>query len=176
MPKRFFATTALFVFGATAVAASPEGEALLREYRAENFTRVEVKEGPTQYKVEAFKDGMKVEVIYDRNLRILKQETERADPGEDRPGFELRSETRDFLRVDDRVKGRDDDRPEDEADEDEQDDGKGRGRGRGRGDDDRDRDRDDEDRDDEDRDDDDRDEDDNDDDDDDDDDKNRSGD
>ena len=82
------------------------------------YNYIEIKNGPSQVKVEAIRGDEELEVIYDRATgKILKQETERAD-ADDRgdSGIEIRSTDRDFLDDDD--DGRDDDYDDDDHDSD----------------------------------------------------------
>ncbi|WP_432256465.1 hypothetical protein [Limimaricola sp. AA108-03] len=143
MRKVFMAATAFVALGATSALASPKGEMLMQKYRAAEYTRVEIKEGPTQYKVEAVKNGRKVEVVYDRNLRVIKKEYEKADADDDRPRYRIRSKPKDFVRSRDHAEKHDDDHKGDrqwsdkgrggggnKAEDDDDDDKKGRGKGR----------------------------------------------
>ncbi|WP_085896507.1 PepSY domain-containing protein [Limimaricola soesokkakensis] len=147
MRKVFMAATAFVALGATPALASPKGEMLMQKYRAAEYTRVEIKEGPTQYKVEAVKNGRKVEVVYDRKLRILKKEYEKADADDDRPRYRIRSKPKDFVRVRDHAEKYDDDHQGDrkwsgkgqggggdKAENDDDDQKKGRGKGRDKAD------------------------------------------
>ena len=90
-----------------------DAQTLVAAYQDSGFTRIEVETGITQIKVEAIRDGQKIEVIYDiATGAILKQETERARGDDLRPGVEISFEDEDFLDDDDdrgRGRGRDDD-------------------------------------------------------------------
>jgi hypothetical protein len=124
--KRFLMTTATVIFAATAAAtaavAATTPESIVDDFKAQGYVAIEVKVGPTQIKAEAVKDGVKVEVVYDKATgQVLKSETEAA--GTVSPGVEISYEDRDF------VKGRDgDDSAEDKA-EDADDDNPGHGGG-----------------------------------------------
>ncbi len=67
--------------------------------RDQGFTFFEVKNGPTQVKIEAIRGNEKVELIIDRATgAILKQETESAGDDAGRTGMQVDSRDRDFLR------------------------------------------------------------------------------
>lgn len=123
-------STAITLFAGAAFAAI-DGTQLANDYLAKGYDFVEVKVGPTQTKVEAIKDGIKVEVIYDNaTLAILKQEREAADSDDaGRTGLQVRTVSRDFEDDDDGDRrrgrgGRDDDNDDDDDDDD---DDRGRG-------------------------------------------------
>lgn len=93
-------------------------EELVRDLQEQGFTRIEVKNGVTQTKVEAVRGTEKVETVFDRaSGEVIKQEIESIDSDEDtRPGVEIRDRDRDFVDGDraeddddDRRDGRDDD-------------------------------------------------------------------
>jgi hypothetical protein len=140
MKRLFTATTALVLLAGAAqaaITARSVADALI----ADGYTRVEVKVGPTQMKVEAIRGTEKVETVYNIETgAVIKSETEAVDNDDNtRPGVSIRDRGRDFV-------GRD--RGRDRADRDDRDDRGGKGRGRGgrdrdRADDDRDDDRDD---------------------------------
>ena len=89
-------------------------DTVVTDLTALGYTRIEIKTGPTQMKVEAIRGTEKLEVIYDIDSGdILKQEIESVDAGDDiAPGVEISTDDEDF------VDGDDDDQDEDE-DEDE---------------------------------------------------------
>lgn len=118
--KLFHAAAALIMSATFAHAAITSGD-LVAQYQAQGYTRIEVKVGTTLAKVEAIKDGQKVEVLYDLvSGAILKSETEAVRPGEDvTPGVEVRTVNDDKL-DDDRGRGRGSD--DDESDDDGSDD------------------------------------------------------
>ncbi len=112
--------TAAFAIWTTAAGAqSATSDAIIEQYQGLGFDFIEIKEGPTQTKVEAIMpDGRKFEVIYDASGRILKQEIERAEADELLlAGVEVSSEDEDFLDDDD-----DDDDDYDDDDDDDDDD------------------------------------------------------
>jgi hypothetical protein len=88
-------------------------------YAGTEFSRIEVRTGLTQIKVEAFSGNQKVEVILDKATgEILKRETEAAGIFENTtPGVFVRERNRDFLR-----NGSDDDSNDDDDDLDDSDD------------------------------------------------------
>ncbi len=122
MTIRILGAAAIATLTAGALAAQTDSftQGVLETFEAEGFTHIEIKNGPTQVKVEGLRGTTKYEVIYDRDSgRILKQETERADDDDlDDRGIEIETEDRDFVRTasavgrgddDDRRSGRDDD-------------------------------------------------------------------
>ncbi len=100
-----------------AEAAAVTPQQLAAQYQAEGYTRIEVDYSQTRAEVEAIKDGVKREVLYDLATgQILKQETERVVGDDDTtPGIFLRPENED----DDLNGGResDDDRYDDHDDD-----------------------------------------------------------
>jgi hypothetical protein len=114
---------AMMTLSAQMAAAAITSDDVIATYQAEGYSRIEVKVGLTQLKVEAIKDGVKVETIYDIETGdILKTETEAVRPGENtNPGVSVRERNRDFLRD----RSRDDD--DDDNDDDDDDDNSGRG-------------------------------------------------
>lgn len=119
--------TAAIMLTTGAAFAAIDGNALADAYLAKGYTFVEVKVGPTQTKVEAIKDGIKVEVIYDNETQdIIKSEQESADADEvDRKGKQVRTVDSDFEDddgSDDSGRGEDDDDEDDDSDDDDGDD------------------------------------------------------
>jgi len=119
--KRTLMMTAAFIFGGQMAFAAIDPQALADSYIAEGYTYVEVKQGPTQTKLEAVKGDVKVEVVYDNTTGgIIKQETEQVDDDYiGKTGIEIEDTDRDFEDNDD---DEDDDEDEDDEDEDEDDD------------------------------------------------------
>lgn len=111
-------------FALWSVAAQADGftDAVLAKFQERDFDFIEVKEGPTQVKVEAIRGTQKLEVIYDRATgNILKQEQEAADADEiGRSGVEFDRRSADFLDSDD-LNNIDDDDESDEFDDNESD-------------------------------------------------------
>lgn len=130
--KRNLLLSAAFVLTAQMAVALTADE-LVAQYQAEGYGYIEIKSGVSQIKIEAIKDGRKVEVIYDvATGAILKQEFyEVGTIGSVDNGPEIRVVDRDFVRGDDDNDddGEDDDSVDDDEDEDDDDDGRGRGRG-----------------------------------------------
>ena len=133
MFRTLLATTAALSLLAGAAWAQSVGQSVTDQVvsglQAQGFTRIEVKEGPTQIKVEAIQGTTKVEYVYDiRTGDVLSTETERVDGDDDtRPGVEIEREDEDFVRAEGAVldgdddSGRDDDRYDDDRDDDDRD-------------------------------------------------------
>jgi hypothetical protein len=128
--KKLLMTTA-FAMMATASFAQSVSEQVIMQLQAQGFTHIEVKNGPSQVKVEAYRDGMQFEAVYDLATgHVLKQEFGAAENNETQQGVFVRNEDRDFIsesdddRNDDRDDdGNDDDRDDDGNDDDSSDDG-----------------------------------------------------
>ena len=112
--KRTLMMTAALIFGGHMAFAALTTDTVVTDLTALGYTRIEIKTGPTQMKVEAIRGTEKLEVIYDIDSGdILKQEIESVDADDDiAPGAEISTDDEDF------VDGDDDDQDEDE-DEDE---------------------------------------------------------
>ena len=117
--------TAAVLLTTGAAFAAIDGNALADAYLAEGYSFVEVKVGLTQTKVEAIKDGIKVEVIYDNETQdIIKREREAADAGDaDRTGKEVRTVDSDFEGDDDGDRNDDDAEDDDDGDDNDDDNG-----------------------------------------------------
>lgn len=133
MKTKLFHAAAALIMSATFAHAAITSDDLVAQYQAQGYTRIEIKVGTTLAKVEAIKDGQKVEVLYDLvSGAILKSETEAVRPGEDvTAGVEVRNVNDDKL-DDDRGQGRggnddddDDDSNDDGSDDDSGDDDSG---------------------------------------------------
>lgn len=129
MINRKFALAAALIFaGGTAFAAPITVEGVIAQYPLNEFTRVEVRDGLTQIKVEAFRDTgngfEKVEVIWDKATGLpLKTETGPAGFWENKSAdVRLRTVERDFLRLDSDDDSVDDDEDGDDSDDDNSDD------------------------------------------------------
>ncbi|MEX0368883.1 MAG: PepSY domain-containing protein [Ruegeria sp.] len=153
--KRIYALTAAMALAAVLPAnAQTFADRVIDTLAQQGFRTTEVKNGPTQTKVEAIRGTTKLEVVYDRSTgQIVKQETEPATARDlQGGGIEISTRDRDFTR--DARRDDDDDEDDDRSGrrggDDDDDDRSGRGGG-----DDDDDDRDDDDRDDDDDDDDD---------------------
>lgn len=117
--KRLMLLSTALIFSASMSFAAVTADSLVTAYQAEGYTRIEVKTGLTQIKVEAVKGTTKVEVIYDAATgAILKEETERAKREDRGTGVEYSVEDRDFLDADE---DGDDDQDEDEDGDDDHD-------------------------------------------------------
>jgi hypothetical protein len=116
MTHRLILTAALLFAGNAAFAFTTES--VVGDLSSQGYTRIEVRNGLTQTKVEAIRGTEKLEVVYDRATgAVLKTETEAIDAGDDTtPGVSVRNRNRDFLRVS-------------SSDDDSDDDGHRRGRG-----------------------------------------------
>ncbi len=97
---KLFATTAAFVLFSTGLSlAAVDTNALIDSLQSQGYTRVEVKEGPSQVKIEAIRGTEKVEVVYDKETgAVLKSETETVQPGDDiAAGVSVDTRDEDFL-------------------------------------------------------------------------------
>ena len=94
--KLMMFTAAIALSAGMATAAAITTNDVLAMYQT--YTWVEIKEGPTQIKVEAGKDGMTIEVIYDKESgAVIKTETSSADADEiSRTGIEIKVVDTDF--------------------------------------------------------------------------------
>ena len=95
--------TAAFIFGGQMAFAAIDPQVLADSYLANGYTFVEVKQGPTQTKLEALKGANVVEVVYDNGTgEIISQETQPAD-AEDlgRTGIKIKTTDKDFEITDD---------------------------------------------------------------------------
>jgi hypothetical protein len=98
--KRILLMTAALIVAGTMASAAVTAQSLVSDLSAQGYSRIEVKTGLTQIKVEAIKGTTKVETIYDiASGRILKSETGSVGLFDDTaPGVELSDRNRDFLR------------------------------------------------------------------------------
>lgn len=80
---RLMLCTAAFAFSASMAAAAITAEDVVKSYQDAAYTYIEVKDGPTQIKVEAIKEGVKVEAIYDKATGdVLSSESHTVTAGE----------------------------------------------------------------------------------------------
>lgn len=95
-------------------------QTMIDQFKADGYTRIEVKTGPTLTKIEAIRDGQKVEVIVDNATgEVIKRETEAVVPGENvSPGVFIDDDS-----ADDSADSVDDD--QDDSDDDDGDDDSG---------------------------------------------------
>ena len=120
--KRLMLLSTALIFSATMSLAAITADELVLAYQAQGYTRIEVKTGPTQIKVEAVTGNSKVEVIYDALTgAILQQETSRANPDDLGTGVEVSQEDHDFLGQDSAHNSGNDDGSDDKAGDDGQD-------------------------------------------------------
>ncbi len=117
MKARILSLVAALMMATPALAAW-DVDVVTQQYVADGYTRVEVKIGPTQAKVEAIKDGTKLEVIYDLATgNVLKRETEAVESDDNtRPGVFVRNRSGDFVRTSDDSDDSDDDGRDDDDD------------------------------------------------------------
>lgn len=124
MKKILLTTTAAIALSASAVFAQSIAEQVISQLQSEGYQSIEVTNGRTQVKVEAIRDGMKLEVIYDALTgAILQQEVEEADDDErnDR-GVRIENDDEDFLDDDEDDENDDDEDDDNDDDEDDNDD------------------------------------------------------
>ncbi len=123
MKTKFLHAAAMLMMSATLSNAAITSDDLVAQYQAQGYTRIEIKVGPTLAKVEAIKDGQKVEVLYDLVTgAILKTETEQVQAGDDvSPGVEVRNVSDEKL-DDDKGRGRSDGEDDDDSNDDNDDD------------------------------------------------------
>ncbi len=115
--------TAAAALTANMAFAAIDPQALADEYIAWGYTYVEVKQGPTQTKIEAVKGDVKVEAIYDNaSGEIIKEETEAAGDYAGRTGIEIDFRDEDFEDNDDENDDDEDDNDDDEDEDEDEDD------------------------------------------------------
>lgn len=122
-------SAALWLLGTGLAAAAIDTPAVVAGYQTQGYTRIEVKTGLEQVKIEAIRGTEKLEIVYDADTgAVLKTEVGTVRVGEDTtPGVEIRDRRRaDREKDDDSVSGSgDDDGPEHDADDDHGKDGRG---------------------------------------------------
>lgn len=116
---RALGLVALLVTTSAQIASALTTDDVIAAFEADGFTRIEVKQGPTQIKVEAIRGTEKVETIYDAETgEVLKSEVETVGPNENvTPGISIRNRDKDFVDV-----GEDDDDDDDDEDDNDDDD------------------------------------------------------
>lgn len=130
MKTHLFALAAAMMMAGSTVLANhdashrPYAEDVVSLYKADGFTRFEVRNGITQVKIEAYRNGEKVEIILDKTTgEILKRETSPVGAFEnDTPGVFIRERNRDFLDADDDDSTDDNDSNDDDSNDDNDDD------------------------------------------------------
>ncbi|GLS85657.1 hypothetical protein GCM10010873_06300 [Cypionkella aquatica] len=111
--------TALFGLWASTAQAAITTQDVVKTYQDAAYSHIDVKEGPTQIKVEAVKDGVKVEVVYDKASGAeVKRETETTGSTVGGTGVEVSTEDDDFTDDHGRHHGHDDDSDDDGSDDD----------------------------------------------------------
>ena len=113
--------------GAALAQQQIDTQALAAKYQADGYTRVEIKVGATQVKVEAIRGTTKIETIYDAATgAVLKTETSTVGAGENTtPGVKISNKSGSFLdddESDDENDDESDDEDDDEKDDDDEDD------------------------------------------------------
>ena len=84
--------------GGSGIELSAAAEDVIADLRAEGFDYFEVKNGPTQVKIEAIRGGDKVELVIDRESgAVLKREIESAGDDAGRSGMDISARDKDFL-------------------------------------------------------------------------------
>lgn len=129
--KRTTFMAAVFALAASIALAQDATQSAVDQFQADGYTRIEVKVGPTQTKIEAIRGDTKVEVVIDKATgAVLKREVETVRPGENTtPGVFIDSRDDDFVDGDD-DDGEDDDGDDgddDDSDDDDDDDNSGSG-------------------------------------------------
>lgn len=82
--KRTTFLAAAFALAAGMAFAQDATQVLVDQFKADGYTRIEVKTGSTLTKIEAIRDGQKVEVVVDNATgEVIKRETQAVEPGED---------------------------------------------------------------------------------------------
>jgi len=122
--KKTIATASLMMGVSTFAMAQTVSEQVISQLRGEGFTYFEVKNGPTQVKIEAIRGNEEVEVIYDLATgALLKQEMGRAGADEQGlSGIETDQEDEDFVAASGAVFDGDGDGDGDDDDDDEDED------------------------------------------------------
>ena len=115
--KRTLMMTAAFLIAGQMAFAAISTNTVVTDLQGQGYTRIEIKTGPTQMKVEAIRGTEKLEIVYDIETgAILKQESGEIYQGENTtPGVQISKDDDDF------VDGKDDDEDDQEEDEDEDD-------------------------------------------------------
>lgn len=109
--------TALLLLSAAGGSAAITGQDIVAQYQSSGYQSIEVKVGPTQAKVEAIKDGVKIEAVYDlASGAVLKSENESVDPGQPTSTkVELETTDKDFTGDDGDDKDKADDQDDDNS-------------------------------------------------------------
>ena len=99
MKKLLLTTTAAIVFSMNAAFAQSIADQVISQLQAEGYDSIEVTNGPSQVKVEAIRDGMKLEAIYDAATGAILMQDVSAVGRDDAPktGVAVVSDTEDFV-------------------------------------------------------------------------------
>ncbi|KAF0171905.1 MAG: Uncharacterized protein FD162_2713 [Rhodobacteraceae bacterium] len=127
LKARLMMFTAAVTFSATMASAAITANDVVATYQSQGYTYVQVKDGISQIKVEAIKDGVKLEVIYDKaSGNVISQET-RAVQGSEAglSGVEVQHSNGDFDDTGDDDNDGDDNGSDDNGDDDNGSDGSG---------------------------------------------------
>ncbi|MGB5556818.1 MAG: PepSY domain-containing protein [Paracoccaceae bacterium] len=122
--KLFLSTAAAAALAATFAFAQSSTDSLVSQLQEQGFTRIEVKRGPSQMKVEAVRGTTKREMVYDiATGKLLKDEQGQVRAGDDTaPGVEIGSDDGDFMDDDHNDDAEDDDNDDDHSGSDSDDD------------------------------------------------------
>lgn len=108
----FTAITLAAVLPASAALAGFNLDTRISQLQAEGYDRIEVKDGPTQTKIEAMRGNEELEEVYDEATgELLERETEMPSDDDMSPGVKIRQVDKDFV-------GQDDEHDDDDDDED----------------------------------------------------------
>jgi phosphopantothenoylcysteine synthetase/decarboxylase len=120
MKRTLLLTTATSLLFGTAAMAAVTVESVVAAFQADGYENIEVKEGPTQIKVEASRGADKIEIVYDKaSGNIVDQEIYLGQGADVDPGIDISRSDRDF---EDDDEGDDEDDDENDDDEDDEDD------------------------------------------------------
>jgi hypothetical protein len=124
MKKILLSTTAALALSTSGAFAQGIAEQVITQLQAQGYQSIEVTNGRNQVKVEAVRDGRKLEAIYDAATgAVLKQEVEDLTNDDDyQPGVSIKDDDEDFLDDEGDDDEDDDERDDDEDDDDEDDD------------------------------------------------------
>ena len=101
--KRTLMMTAAFLFAGQMAFAALSTDTVVSELKGQGYTRIEIKTGPTQMKVEAIRGTEKLEIVYDIETgAVLKKEIGEVYQGENTtPGVQISKDNDDFIDGDD---------------------------------------------------------------------------
>ena len=125
MRRILLTSTAILIGGVTTSMAGITAQDVARSFQDQGFTNIEVKTGPSQIKVEAERDGVEVETVYDAQTGdVLYHDSSRADGDDENEGLSFERSRTDFVEGDQYLDDddHDDDDDDDRDDDDENDD------------------------------------------------------